>query len=120
MDDDNFILPDNDDDGDALNASFLRKAKKPKKPKRNSLIVQQPAFEKRSFKSIVEEEQDFAYDGEVTYLSVALPDSKLPKRRFCCVCGVVACYKCPKCGQSFCSLSCDETHKEMRCLKFTK
>ncbi len=76
------------------------------------------------------------------FLGAAFQDSKLPARKFCCVCGFLAPYKCAKCLQCFCSLKCDETHKvkflyifkkiffdfyililvsqEMRCLKFTR
>ena len=53
------------------------------------------------------------------YLSAQAPPSSLPPRRFCAVCGFVSCQSCPTCGARYCSLKCQETHRETRCLKYT-
>ncbi|KAI8049048.1 hypothetical protein BDF22DRAFT_700889 [Syncephalis plumigaleata] len=53
-----------------------------------------------------------------TYLTAAVGPSAQPPRKFCSVCGFVAGYLCTRCGMRYCKLSCLETHKETRCMKF--
>jgi len=65
------------------------------------------------------EEEAGEVDGEVGYLAAALPDSKLPPRKLCAVCGFPSLYSCSTCGTRYCSLKCLETHEDTRCLKWT-
>ena len=54
------------------------------------------------------------------YLSVVAKPSKFPPRFFCSVCGFWAKYSCTRCGLRYCSMKCQETHKETRCIKFAE
>lgn len=45
--------------------------------------------------------------------------STVTKRHFCCVCGLKAPYTCITCGMRFCCVSCLQTHRDTRCLKWT-
>jgi len=65
------------------------------------------------------EEEAGEQGGQVPYLSAALPDSLLPPRRLCAVCGFPSMYGCSTCGTRYCSLKCLETHEDTRCLKWT-
>lgn len=42
---------------------------------------------------------------------------KYPVKTLCSICGYQGVYSCTKCGLKYCSLACDLTHKETRCLK---
>jgi len=53
------------------------------------------------------------------YISAQAPPSTKPQRHFCAVCGFLSNYCCTVCGARFCSLMCQETHQETRCLKYT-
>lgn len=53
------------------------------------------------------------------YITVAACPSKFPARQFCSVCGYFGQYTCTRCGLRFCSIKCNEHHKETRCLKFS-
>jgi len=65
------------------------------------------------------EEEAGEQGGEVPYLAAQLPDSKLPPRKLCAVCGFPSGYSCSTCGTRYCSLKCLETHQDTRCLKWT-
>ena len=41
------------------------------------------------------------------------------KRHFCCVCGFDANYTCVTCGMRYCCITCLQTHRDTRCLKWT-
>ncbi|XP_015785127.1 zinc finger HIT domain-containing protein 1 [Tetranychus urticae] len=41
------------------------------------------------------------------------------KRHFCCVCGFNANYTCVACGMRYCCVTCLQTHRDTRCLKWT-
>lgn len=41
-----------------------------------------------------------------------------PRRHFCGVCGLTGKYTCITCGSRFCSITCQATHKETRCMKW--
>jgi len=62
-------------------------------------------------------EEDYDSD-DVNYKTIAAPPSIYPPRHFCSVCGFFGSYTCPRCGLRFCSLRCQATHKETRCVKF--
>ena len=42
---------------------------------------------------------------------------KFPVTHLCSICGFSSKYICPRCGLRYCSLACDDTHKETRCIK---
>ncbi len=128
-DDDNF-QPEQEEEFFAT-AAKKKKGKGPKKaPKKTSHL--RPALVPKSLRLIEE-----AGDAE-EFVALSFPGSQLPHRRFCCVCGLLACYRCKTCAQCFCCIKCDEAHKvtreadrarvesdtpsfqEMRCLKFTR
>lgn len=43
--------------------------------------------------------------------------SKYPLKHLCNICGFKGKYSCMRCGLRYCSLKCDYTHKETRCLR---
>ncbi|CAF1698514.1 hypothetical protein BRARA_C01135 [Brassica rapa] len=54
-----------------------------------------------------------------TYLKAAVgPPSSSSRRHFCTVCGYIAGYNCCLCGMRFCSIRCQNIHKDTRCQKF--
>jgi zinc finger HIT domain-containing protein 1 len=54
-----------------------------------------------------------------TYLKAAVgPPSSSSRRYFCSVCGYIAGYNCCLCGMRFCSIRCQNIHKDTRCQKF--
>lgn len=57
---------------------------------------------------------------EVKYHTIAAKASVFPARQcFCSVCGYIGHYSCTRCGSKFCSIKCNESHKETRCFKFS-
>lgn len=57
---------------------------------------------------------------EVNYHTIAAKPSAFPARQcFCSVCGYIGHYSCTRCGSKFCSIKCNESHKETRCFKFS-
>ena len=48
-----------------------------------------------------------------------VPESRLPPRKLCAVCGFPSSYTCVTCGARYCCLKCLEVHQETRCLKWT-
>lgn len=58
--------------------------------------------------------------GEVNYYTIAAKPSAFPARQcFCSVCGYIGNYSCTRCGSKFCSIKCNESHRETRCFKFS-
>ena len=53
------------------------------------------------------------------YLSVNADPSGQPARKFCSVCGHGGTYTCTRCGMRYCSIKCNNHHKETRCMKFS-
>lgn len=53
------------------------------------------------------------------YISVNASPSINPPRNFCSVCGHKGQYACSRCGMRYCSIKCNNHHKETRCLKFS-
>jgi hypothetical protein len=49
-----------------------------------------------------------------TYLTATAARSRLPKRSFCTNCGYFAKYKCTRCAQKYCSLTCNQAHQESK------
>ncbi len=52
------------------------------------------------------------------YLSVQADPSIYPARHFCSICGYPGKYSCIRCGSKYCSIKCNKTHSETRCMKF--
>lgn len=52
-----------------------------------------------------------------TVLVLTAPPKYPVRIQLCSVCGFEGKYVCPRCGYRYCSLGCDETHKETRCIK---
>jgi len=77
---------------------------------------------RKSFAQLLEEDatQNEKTEEKCTnYISAQAPPSTKPQRHFCAVCGFPSNYCCTVCGARFCSLMCQETHQETRCLKYT-
>lgn len=77
---------------------------------------------RKNFVQLLEEDATQTEKGEnkgVNYISAQVPPSRRPQRHFCAVCGFPSNYCCTVCGARFCSLMCQETHQETRCLKYT-
>jgi zinc finger HIT domain-containing protein 1 len=53
------------------------------------------------------------------YVSVNAASSGKPARKFCSVCGLLGHYSCTRCGMRYCSIKCNNHHKETRCMKFS-
>lgn len=45
------------------------------------------------------------------------PSSRYPPRYLCSICGYWGKVTCVRCGARYCSIGCEETHRETRCLK---
>lgn len=57
---------------------------------------------------------------DINYHTIAAKPSVFPARQgFCSVCGYLGSYTCTRCGSKFCSIKCNESHKETRCFKFS-
>eukprot|EP01031_Cornospumella_fuschlensis_P031897 gene31897-38565_t len=57
---------------------------------------------------------------EVNYYTIAAQPSQVTsKHPFCSVCGYLGNYTCIRCGSRFCSVRCNNSHNETRCMKFS-
>lgn len=67
------------------------------------------------------EDDRLTYDetNEACYSSAQAPDSKIPERHFCAVCGFPSNYTCTVCGTRYCCIRCLGIHQDTRCLKWT-
>lgn len=84
---------------------------------------------RKNFSQLLEEEVSAVMtDGEEEdgesgpvpgYLTAQVPESRLPPRKLCAVCGFPSTYTCVTCGARYCCLKCLEVHQETRCLKWT-
>ncbi|KAJ4875221.1 SWR1 complex subunit 6 [Raphanus sativus] len=114
-DDEEASLDEEDDLG------YLQK-KQPKGSKRKTR--QAKALEARkapkSFTDLLQEANLESLPSHVpTYLKAAVgPPSSSSRRHFCTVCGYIASYSCCLCGMRFCSIRCQNIHKDTRCQKF--
>jgi len=123
LENDNYqeeIQPDDEDfiDGDDDDVLFKKRKKKQRKTAKE-LFIKKKKFLVRNFNTALEESVLETYPPHVpTYLSVAAGSSIFPARHFCSVCGYFSNYTCTQCGSRFCSVKCNATHKETRCLKF--
>lgn len=55
--------------------------------------------------------------GAQALLNLSTPPARYPLKHLCGICGFQGVYVCIRCGLRYCSLKCDSTHKETRCLK---
>lgn len=97
---------------DNLDNSRSRKGKRPKGADyyRNKY--------RKTFSQLLEEDKMSRPDDEC-YCGAQAPESKLPNRHFCAVCGYFSPYTCTACGTRYCSIQCHRVHQETRCLKWT-
>ena len=98
------------EDGNKRRGNKARKA-------RNSEYYKQRF--RKNFAQLLEEDA-VTHPEPPNYLSAQTSEPETrPPRRFCAVCGFMGSYACTTCGARFCSLRCQETHLETRCLKWT-
>eukprot|EP01080_Neovahlkampfia_damariscottae_P008501 gene8501-325_t len=57
---------------------------------------------------------------EPLYYRCNAKPSMFPSRKFCSVCGKISKYTCPNCSLKYCSIKCNNDHKETRCQKFVQ
>lgn len=95
-----------------------------RRPKRKARTMEY--YKQRFRKNLAQllEEESNTMEGEeegevVGYLTAQVPESNLPPRKLCAVCGFPSSYTCSTCGTRYCSLRCLETHQDTRCLKWT-
>lgn len=70
------------------------------------------------FKTSRPDDEDMT-NANVNYFSIAaktLSSKHLWSRKFCMVCGYLGDYTCVRCGARSCSLRCQASHQETRCL----
>jgi len=91
-----------------------------KRPKRKSRTTEyyKQRFRK-NFAQLLEEEAAHQAPNQPNYLTAQVPESTRPPRKLCAVCGFPAPYVCVTCGTRYCTLRCQETHQDTRCLKWT-
>lgn len=68
---------------------------------------------RKTLSNLLDEDQQ----GSQSLNELISPPAKYPLKHLCSVCGFQGIYSCMKCGLRYCSLKCDSTHKETRCLK---
>ncbi len=121
--DDNY-----DESDESENEKHSKKQKKISNKNKNDKyskdFIQKWANKKqKSLERIIDEQQYILQpdhpDFVPNYLSACAAHSTFPARHFCSVCGNFSDYTCTRCGQRFCSIKCNNNHKETRCLKFS-
>mmetsp|Transcript_46892 Transcript_46892/g.92298 ORF Transcript_46892/g.92298 Transcript_46892/m.92298 type:complete len:174 (-) Transcript_46892:360-881(-) len=113
---------DDDEDEDVYSTAPSKKKKKGKKDSKRQKLAREKSLDfisTKTFEQILFDESE-EEDGIPTYEAAAAAPSMKAPRLFCSVCGFKGKYSCTRCGMQFCSLRCDITHKETRCLKFTE
>ncbi|CAH8473497.1 unnamed protein product [Schistosoma rodhaini] len=75
---------------------------------------------RKTFEILLDEEYQATKGGTTgaCYFTAAVPPSRLPKRKFCNVCGFQGLYNCIVCGLPYCSRKCYEIHSDTRCMKW--
>lgn len=71
-----------------------------------------------SFAQLVDEDSKRPAPNYATALAPSPEKFNIPRRHFCGVCGHTGKYACVTCGSRFCSINCQTTHKETRCMKW--
>ena len=108
----NLFQSENNEDGSSSSSSS---SKQRQRKTRTSEYYKQRF--RKNFSSLVEEEAVSRPDPP-NYISAVAPESNKPPRKLCKVCGFEAGYSCNVCGVLYCSIRCQETHLETRCLKW--
>lgn len=98
-----------------------RKAQRVKgpKPKGNWVILKTKTLAQVVMETLGDDPGTHSPTAPPTYWTCAADPSTVPPRHFCSVCGYEGTYTCVRCGLHFCCLSCNNKHKEVRCLKFS-
>jgi zinc finger HIT domain-containing protein 1 len=79
-----------------------------------------PALAPTSFARALEDSSAAATGWVPSWFSAAAGPAVRPRRWYCAVCGSLGVYRCRACGARFCSIKCNEVHKETRCLKLVR
>ncbi|KAM3185481.1 hypothetical protein ACTXT7_006288 [Hymenolepis weldensis] len=110
---------------EALNESKATKRPKfeedgPAQGKRRRKTTISRAKFKKTFDLLLDEEYQATKGGQIgtSYFTAAVPDTRLPPRKFCSVCGFFGPYVCVSCGSRYCSIKCRDVHNDTRCLKW--
>lgn len=86
-----------------------------KHPERRRSNVRLRSF---NFAQLIDEDSKRPPPNYATAVAPSPEKYNLPKRHFCAVCGLTGKYTCVTCGSRFCSINCQGTHKETRCMKW--
>lgn len=92
---------------------------RPRKMKRKNGDFIKAKYRKNFLQLLEDDRTAFDETNEPCYSSVAAPESKLPERHFCAVCGFPSNYTCTVCGTRYCCIRCLGIHQDTRCLKWT-
>lgn len=108
------------DEDDELGYVQKKQPKGTKRKTRQAKALENARKAPRSFLELLHEANLDSLPPHVpSYLRAAVgPPSSTSRRRFCTVCGFTANYTCVICGMRFCSIRCQNIHKDTRCLKF--
>ncbi|KAK9380446.1 SWR1 complex subunit vps71 [Kockiozyma suomiensis] len=68
---------------------------------------------KKALQNLFDEDES----GASEFMSVISGPSIYPSRNICSVCGYWGPITCSRCNARYCSLACEDTHRETRCLK---
>lgn len=75
---------------------------------------------RKNFLQLLEDEMNTEVrTTEPCYSTAQAPESQMPERHFCAVCGFPSNYTCTVCGTRYCSIRCLGVHQDTRCLKWT-
>ena len=107
---------DEEEDEEAEGGSKRKKSKGGYISKSGSAVLRRKP---KTLDRILDEARYTKRDGIIAYDVVAAGPSARPQRHFCSVCGFIGSYTCSRCGSRFCSVRCNNSHKETRCLKFS-
>lgn len=92
---------------------------RPRKMKRKNGDFVKAKYRKNFLQLLEDDRVMFDETNEPCYSSAQAPESKLPERHFCAVCGFPSNYTCTVCGTRYCSIRCLGIHQDTRCLKWT-
>lgn len=92
---------------------------RPRKMKRKNGDFIKAKYRKNFLQLLEDDRVAFDETNEPCYSSVVAPESKLPERHFCAVCGFPSNYTCTVCGTRYCCIRCLGIHQDTRCLKWT-
>ncbi|KAG4304212.1 hypothetical protein PORY_002393 [Pneumocystis oryctolagi] len=82
------------------------------RPKKSNSNVRRILVSKKTFSMHLDEA-----GANTGYHLAAVKPSNKPPIRLCIICGYWGNYACHKCGERYCSKSCEVSHLETRCMK---